>query len=43
MGADPAVIKMLNVYVHVVKAGPVSLAFPRFQEKTEGWAETRSI
>lgn len=43
MGADPADIKMLNVYVHVVKAGPISLAFPRFQEKTEGWAEIRSV
>lgn len=43
MGADPADIKMPNVYVHAVKTGPVSLAFPRFQEKTEGWAETRSV
>ena len=43
MGADPADIKMLNVCVHVVKAGPASLAFPRFQQKTEGWAETRSV
>lgn len=43
MGTDQADIKLLNVYGHVVNAGPVSLVFPRFQEKTEGWAETRSV
>jgi hypothetical protein len=42
-GTDPANIKILSIYVNIVNTSPESLVFSRFQEKTERWAEARSV